>query len=91
MDYESFYLYSTEELQPNSQGCIFKESNSVLSHTQSANQGRKVSFNENVSTYVLLITFIEKQPSVEPLLINKEVLKMIDSFFFYIRAMTNNS
>lgn len=59
----TFYLNFTEELQPNSQGC--KESNLLLSHTIVADQGRKVSFNENFSTYVLLITFIEKQPYVE--------------------------
>ena len=80
MDYESFYLIHGRTSTKFTR-LYFKESNSVLSHTPSANQGRKVSFNENVSTYVLLITFIEKQPSVEPLLINKEVLKMIDSFF----------
>lgn len=57
----NLFTYSSEELQPNSQGYISKKVTHFFLTLQ------VVSFNENFSIYALLITFTEKKPSVEPM------------------------
>ena len=64
MDCESLYLYSTEELHPNSQGCIGKKATQISLTLQVLKQ-QEGFIQWKFSTYELLITFIEKQPSVE--------------------------